>query len=552
MIVPRLQKETRFPGTLAFGDTVKFFAADHWGVRAAKLFRYFLPTVPFVAVSNRSEAQLVLECRYGFCDRDECYRILAAEWPVTVQYHDYLGARNAVSTLAQMFVKENGGLVFPCSEILDYPDAKMRSILLDPARGLIPVAELEETIVRLAMAKYNYLHLHLCDSNGYAIHSDVVSYSGPDGKQYTKDEIRHIVRFALDMGIECIPEVDFPAHGVKLLREMPQLACVTDGTEEPSPWAVCAGNEETYRFFEKIYTELAELFPCSIMHIGTDEIEMNDLTDRRTWPTWHCCSRCRELCEREGIDPNNRTEIFYYMLRRIYAILTKLGKRVMLWNDNIDIRKSPELPRDMLIHFWRVAGKNRGPVEGCSMERFLEEGFQVLNSYYPETYIEGDFYPNNDETIFQWSPTLTPAHNEAYNGQILGGAPCAWGTGSDTGPVPDHYPWTLPPSILLFGDRLWNHSLCQDRGAFGVAATRWMFGLEVPAGFDVFAAFGGFMQPRRNDGVRMWADRIVGDLQETDAVLAGLENSWTSFGRLAGIYRDSIRWLREANASERP
>ncbi len=548
MIIPRIQNEVTLDGRLELDGVVKYFAADELGARAAKLFKYFLPTVSFVAVKSRGDAQLVFDCRFGICERDEFYKISSAELPITVNYSDFLGARNAVSTLSQLFIRENATLYFPRVEVLDYPDTKMRSFMIDPARCLIPVNDVEETLVRLAMAKYNYLHLHLSDARGYAIKSDVVNFSGHNGEQYTKDEIRHIVKFALDLGIECIPEVEIPAHGNKLIEDMPSLACVTDGSEDPSPWVVCAGNEETYEFYEKLYTELAELFPCKIMHVGTDEIEMNDLTERRTWPTWHCCYRCREMCEREGIDPNSRTEIFYYLLRRIYAILKKLGKRLMMWNDNIDISKCPELPRDILIHFWRVAGTNRGPVEGCSMERFLEEGFEVFNSYYPETYIEEDFYRNNDETILVWHPTTLPEHDAKYDSQIVGGEPCAWGSSSES--AVEHFIWSLPPSIFMYGDRFWNKSVADDRAAMGIAATRLLFGIDVPYGYNLFEKFGGFMQPRSYKGVRMWADKAADDLTEVDEMLANCENGYTMFGRLAGIYRDSIKWLSEQRAEK--
>ena len=546
MIIPRIQEEKYTGGALSLPRTIRVFAADALGEKAFGLFRYFIPTVSFILTDSRSSADIVFSASYALPDKAECYRISAEALPVTVQYRDYAGARNAVSTISQQLVKAEGGYAYPACTIFDYPDFRMRSVMLDPARGLIPVMRVEEILIRMAMAKYNYLHLHLSDDKGYAISSDVVPLSGPNGRQYTKDEIRHIVAFASLMGIECIPEVEFPAHGFQLLTEMPELKCVTDGTEEPSPWAVCAGNEKTYEVLEKLYTELASLFPGKIIHVGTDEIEMNDLTELRTWPTWHCCSRCRELCEREHIDQSSRTEIFYYMLRRVYKIITGLGKRLMMWNDNIDISKTPELPRDILIHFWRVAGKNRGPVEGCSMERFLEEGFEVFNSYYPETYIERDFYKNNDETILVWTPHGEPQHDPRYDSQILGGEPCAWGDAGGDG----HFNWTLPTSIMLFGDRLWNRGVCDDRKAFGIAGTRYQLGIDTPEGFDIFGPFGGFMQPRSIDGTRMWADKAAEDLSETDSVLKTLQNDYTMSGRLAGVYRESIAWLKAKRAEK--
>lgn len=543
MIIPRAKEEKYEAGRLSLGKTVSYYSADCKGQAAAALLREFVPEISFVAAKDAASADFVFTADHTDCTKDEEYTVVCGgQRPVRVHYRDFSGARNASATIAQLLKKTDGGFAFPVCAVRDWPDFPMRSLMLDPARCLIPLNDLKDTLLRMAEAKYNYMHFHLSDSSGYAIRSDLITWGGPHGKQYTKAEIREIVAYAAHLGITIIPEVEFPGHSTLLLKEHPEFACVTDGSEAPSPWAACAGNEAYYDFLKDLYTELAQLFPGPIIHVGTDEIEMNDLTERRTWPTWHCCSRCRELCEREGIDPDSRTEIFYYMLRRVYGIITGLGRRMMMWNDNIDISGSPDLPRDILIQFWRVAGTNRGPVEGCSMQRFLEEGFEVFNSWYPETYIERDFYPNTDDTIRVWTPRTTPVHDAKYDGQILGGEACAWG---ESARELSHFAWTLPSSLMLYADRLWTAAVCDDLAAFAVAGTRYQLGVETPEGFDLFTPFGGFMQPRSVEGVRMWEKKAADDLDGVDAVLAGLEKPWLLTGRLAAEYRRSIAWLKE-------
>ena len=544
MIIPRVQQEETFEGELIIPKVIKVFAADSIGDKATNLFELFIPTVSFVKTDSRSSAHLIFECRFGLSQKDEYYNITACELPIIVNYQDFLGARNAIASIAQLLKKADGDYRFPCCIIEDWPDAKMRSMLIDPARNIIAVPKVKEILVRMAMAKYNYIHLHLSDSQGYVIKSDTLpQLMGPKGKQYSKNQIREIVWYASCLGIECIPEIDFPGHSNQIIKDIPELACVTNTqSEKPSPWVLCVGNEYTYEIMEKLCTELAELFPGKIVHIGGDEIAMYDNTERRTWPTWDCCSRCREMSKHQKIDHNNDTEMFYYWIRRVYNIISKLGKRVMMWNDNIDISISPDLPRDILIHFWRVAGANRGPIEGCSMERFLEEGFEVLNSYYPETYIERDFYKNNDETIRVWSPITEPQHDHKYDLQILGGEPCAWGESNEL----SHFDWTLPSSIMLFGDRLWNYKPNEYTEKFGIAGTRYQLGIDIPEGFNMFEVFGGFMQPRSVDGTRMWVDKSALDLEKAHEIFSQLENNYLITGKLAGTYRKSIEWLNSS------
>lgn len=537
MIIPRPQHE-KYTGAFAvFGNTLRMFAADFPGDKALKLFEYFIPAVPILK-AERGSADIIFECRPSVSIEDEYYKITANGNQININYRSFAGARNAAASVAQLIIKSGDGYKFPAVEIEDYPESKMRSFMIDPARGIIPVQTVKEILIRMAMVKYNYLHLHLSDGIGYAIKSDVLpKLSGPYSRQYSKNDIREIVLFADMLGIECIPEAEFPAHATQLLLDIKELGCITEH-EKQSPFVICAGNEFTYEVLEKLYSEIAELFPGKFIHVGTDEISVLDLKDDYTWPTWHDCVRCREMCEREGIDRNNYIEVFYYMLRRVYKIISDLGRKMMMWNENIDISKSPSLPRDILIHFWRIAAPQRGPIEGCSMERFLEEGFEVFNSYYPETYIEAEFYENNDDTIRIWTPLTKPEHDSKYDKQILGGEPCAWGSPELTA----HFMWTLPSSIMLYGDRLWNYSVNEDNESFGIAAARLQLGIETPDGFNLFQYFGGYMLPRIND-TRLYRDKVTGDTREAYRILAELDKPHLLTGRLAAEYRKCIDWL---------
>lgn len=148
----------------------------------------------------------------------------------------------------------------------------------------------------------------------------------------------------------------------------------------------------------------------------------------------------------KSYDLAGEVELFYGFLRRMHALITSLGKRMVMWNDWIDISVSPDLPRDILIQFWRVAAKDRGPYVGCSMQRFLDEGFDVINSNYPDTYI--DLYMTYDR-VTRWNYRRFPANDEGTKGRIIGGDMCAWD-------VHKHFVWSVPVSIPVFAERLWN------------------------------------------------------------------------------------------------
>lgn len=556
MIIPRVKSEKRLGFAHKLPKILSVFTCDAPAEKAFEVLKIFLPTVVFVKATTKNDAHIVFECRPSVTTAPEKYVIHAEALPIVVHYRAFLGARNATASLAQLLTKTDDGYTIDATVIDDEPDSEIRMMMLDPVRTLIPVNQLKDTLIRLALAKYNLVHLHLSDTQGLAFRSDYFpQIPGPHGLQYSKAELRALIEFGEQLGLEFMPEVEFPGHGRQVTEALPELKCTTINGE-PGNWAMCAGAEATYAYLETIYTELAELFPHSrFIHVGTDEIAMYDIKTEDVFPNWDDCAVCKAMCAREGIDNHNLIEIFYYMLRRVYRIVSKLGKRMVMWNDYIDISKSPALPRDILIHFWRIAGEDRGPREGCTMQRFLEEGFECLNSYYPETYICRDYYPNNDDTVRVWTPkslpipdcplllgqpSSAPVTDPQFASQILGGGPCAWGEKTGL----SHYMWSLPSAILLYGDRLWNFRICDDPDAFGKSATRWALGIDAPSDFDVYKSLGGFTQPRSVDGTRAWVHKAAENLDETEAVLRKLVKSHTVYGKLAAEYVKSIEWLK--------
>jgi len=536
MIIPRVKSEKIFDGEYCLPEKIRIYTADYPAEKALKALRMFVPTVIFYEANTRAEADFIFECLPAITQNEEYYIIKATDDQIFLNYRSFAGARNGVATIAQLLKIKDNKFYFPKTVIEDYPDAKIRTVLLDPARGMIPVTRVKEFILRMAMAKFNYIHFHATENEGYVIKFDCFpQLKGPENQQYTKEEIRDLIDFADDLGIEFIPEVGFPAHAQHIVQAIPETRCQTvDGL--PSPFVMCAGSEKTYDVLEKLYTETAELFYKSkYIHVGTDELLLADIPDLFWFPTWHKCSLCKAMCEREGIDSNSVTEVFYYMLRRIYKVVSKLGRRVIMWNENIDISKTPELPRDILIHFWRIAmNEDRGPVEGCTFQRFLDEGFEVINSYYASTYIEQE-YDNDDDRLLVWNPTTLPESDPAYASQIVGGGPSAWC-------VRKHYDWTMPTSIAIYGDRLWNYTPVEDKETFGTALTRICLGINVPNGYNLYKDLGGLMQ-RRDEDKRMWPRRAAEDLTAAKNVLTSLAEYYNYSGRLAKEYLENIKWL---------
>lgn len=482
MFIPRVKSEKLYGTKSKIKMPVKVFFADAQAKRLGAVIPEFSPYLKFKEVNSAADADFVFELRAGISDKEEYYKLVSKEGKLSVHAVDMRGLINAAATLSQMFSYVGEELYLSDLEIEDYPDKPFRSFMIDTGRKYIPMDEFRAQILMSAKSKMNKFHWHISDGQGYPIEFD--SYpmlKSPDkaGRKYTKDEVRELVKYASLFEVDIIPEIDMPGHSFSLVESLPELVCKTK--KRPNRWVMCISEEKSYEYAKNILTEIAELFPYEYIHVGTDEIDMRDVKTKQgiQMQDWEKCEVCRRNFKKLGY--KSITDKFYYFLRRIYAIVNSLGKKMMMWNDNIDISVSPELPRDILIEFWRVAAPMRGPRENCSMQRFIDEGFQVINADYPNTYIDLPEYVNW-ETLKSWDLTKVPADAGEKSYQILGAETCAWD-------VQKHFAHSLYTAVPAFADRCYNLAPVTDDEGFKVALTRLALGVSTPEGANVFGKF---------------------------------------------------------------
>ena len=535
-ILPRVKEQYMSDKYFTLGKKVTYYLDKNMADVGISSLEIFLPELELTRVDT-SNADIYFKYDASVSDKEEYYELHVGEKGIQIVYKDYLGARNASSTIALLAEKDKDSYKVPVCTIKDYPDSMYRSGLLESSgRAWKDIDEIKEDLVRMALAKMNYMNFHFFDYMGSSIRYDsypMIKGFGKDNRQYTKDEIRDLVAFAKKLGIEIVPGIEMPAHAQAILEAMPGLRCNGD---IPNIWVLCAGNEMTYTVLDNIIKETAELFPGKYIHIGADELDFGDDT---SWqPAWMGCSRCASLRQKEDLD--SERDIFYYMIERIYASVKSHGKQMIMFNDQIDISVPVDLPRDIIIHFWRIAIPGRGPVEGCSLERFLEEGFTVINSYYPETYVDFEYYAK-EETIRLWTPLSSPEFDKKYASQIMGGEFCAW-------EGQPHLRYTLPSSITMYADRLWNHTVCDYDNDYGKMMTRLILGINTPKNFNVFKYLGSVLPPR-DDVNKAYLDKIKADDEELvkarDNLLRSLKDNGGYGSNAAAVYMECIDWVLE-------
>lgn len=345
---------------------------------------------------------------------EEGYKLSVKSNGIEIIANNEAGIFNGIQTLRQL-VQDADGTIAGC-EIIDYPRFKWRGLMLDVSRHFFTVDEVKSYIDQMAAYKFNVFHWHLTDDNGWRIEikslpklTEVGAWrverfgkfgSGrkePEPEEpttyggfYTQDEIKDIVQYAQDRNIRIVPEIDVPGHSMALLAAYPNLSTrqepkhVNPGTKF-AKWygngsfemlienTLDPGNEEVYETMDKIFTEVAELFPGEYIHLGGDEAYKG---------YWEKDSDCQALMKKEGL--KDMYELQSYFVKRMGKIIKSKGKTMIGWDEILE----GGLAEDAVVMNWR--GWMGGDVKATNM------GHQVVMT--PTTYCYLD-YTQGDRSI---------------------------------------------------------------------------------------------------------------------------------------------------------
>lgn len=246
------------------------------------------------------------------------------------------------STLYQLIMKDHH---LPISSIQDEPRYSHRALSFDCVRHFFTSEEVKKIIEQMSIVKLNTFHWHLTDDQGWRIESKKFPKLHENNEYYTQEEIKEVVAYARERGIEVVPEMDMPGHMTGLLTAYPEYSCsgkevsyaVTGGIY---PIILCAGKESTYAFVDEILEEVCSLFPSSRFHIGGDEAPKKE---------WMKCPHCNKKLQENNL--KDMHELQGYFSNRINQLLKKYHKTAITWNDSL---QADNLEKDIAIQFWSV------------------------------------------------------------------------------------------------------------------------------------------------------------------------------------------------------
>ncbi|HDS08341.1 MAG TPA: beta-N-acetylglucosaminidase [Bacteroides sp.] len=365
----------------------------------------FMLSVDVLQDESSLENAIVLNLDYGGQQHgEEGYALSSSPDAVVITAAAPAGLFYGIQTLRQLLppqVEERQVVTgvsweVPGVEITDRPRFGWRGMHLDVSRHMFPVEFVKKYIDLLAMHKMNTFHWHLTDDQGWRIEikkyprltevgsqraatpfpSDRNTLDGkPYGGYYTRDQIREVVAYAQERFITVVPEIEMPGHAVAALASYPELGCTGGPYEVRQFWGIaddvfCAGNEKVYGFLEDVLTEVMELFPSEIIHIGGDECPK---------VRWEECEKCQAMIRREGLADEH--ELQSYFVTRMEKFLNSHGRKIIGWDEILEGGLAP----NATVMSWRGM---EGGMEAAAM------GHDVVMS--PTSHCYLDYYQSQN------------------------------------------------------------------------------------------------------------------------------------------------------------
>lgn len=420
--------------------------------------------------------------------KPEGYKMNIAPGGIDIQANNPSGAFYALQSLLQLIpVHGKAPYSISSASITDYPRFGWRGLMLDVSRHFFVVDDVKKYMDAMAMYKFNTLHLHLTDDNGWRIEikalpkltsvgawraerfgtfgdrADVkegepATYGG----FYTQEQIKDLVKYAAKLNISIVPEIDVPGHSMAILAAYPELSCthekvyVNPGTKF-SEWygngkfkmlvdnTLNPANEQVYNYLDKIFTEVAALFPNPYIHMGGDECYHG---------YWENDPDCKALMAKENL--KDAHEIQSYFVKRVEKIIKSKGKKLIGWDEILEGGLAPEAT----VMSWRGI---QGGIDAAKL------GHEVVMS--PTTFAYIDYMQGDRSIEFPIYATLTlqksysfePIPDGVEGKYILGGQANLW---SEKIPTLRHAFYMTFPRALAIAESVWSPKEKKDWNSF--------------------------------------------------------------------------------------
>lgn len=413
---------------------------------------------------------------------DETYRLTVAPERILIEAASPDGISRGIQTMRQLLSGQRARLAVPCMIVDDTPALGWRGLHLDVSRHFRDAADVKRFIDLAAFHKFNLLHWHLTDDQGWRLpvegypklteiaawrdgtligHNEDPSKTATDGVRhggaYTADEIRDVVAHAAARGVRILPEVDVPGHVQALVTAYPEFGNTGVAPGVRTRWGISDSTlnmePETLAFLEKVVATLVELFPFHYLHFGGDEALTGE---------WAASARIQARKRELGLASDHAVQGWF--TARLHELTRARGRAMIGWDEIIEHdRPSPETA----VMLWRDSTLNNLRLD----LKALRAGNPLVLANHSRTYF--DAYQGSDseplalggnlpwEKVYAWRP-LADYPAELRDG-VLGAQAQLW---TEYIPTRRHLDYMTYPRACALAQVLWTGEGREDFGAF--------------------------------------------------------------------------------------
>lgn len=375
-----------------------------------------------ITVNPASDVTISLELTDALADKvgEEGYTLVSGRTHIAIQAATPAGLFYGIQTLRQLIRSDR---TMPVVRVEDQPAFSWRAFMLDEGRYFKGQEVVFSLLDEMSRLKMNTFHWHLTDDAGWRIEIDKYPlltevgawrdssevgtwrsgrYDGkPHGGFYTKDQIREVIAYAADRFITIVPEIEMPGHACAAIAAYPWLGANGDTIRVPKDfahnlWVLDVAEPKVHEFFQDVLTEVRDLFPGEVIHIGGDEVKYDH---------WKESPKIQALMAEKGFE--NLSEVQVDFTNQMSNYVESLGRRMMGWNEilgrNIhewsqesDATGSAKLSNNAVIHFWKG--------DAANMREAIDRGHLVVNSTHNYTYLDYSYTTLPLETAYSFNP----------------------------------------------------------------------------------------------------------------------------------------------------
>ena len=417
-IIPEPYQLTKLQGTYTLPKIITINAPSTANAIATTLSDKLKTTTGKAVVISKNKPNIDIQIINDANIGTEGYTLEVNEKGIQLKANTNAGLFFGWQTIQQLLpaaiysntLQANTNWTIPYVSIVDKPRFGWRGLMLDVSRHFFTKAEVLTFIDDMARYKFNRFHWHLTDDQGWRIEikslpklttvgawraerkgkwSNITTPAKEEPKTYggfyTQEEIKEVVAYAKARSIEIIPEIDIPGHSLAMNTAYPFLSTTpnypfqVNAGDEFMDWDGLNGhvtaridnsldpsNETVYEYLDKIFGEIATLFPYEYIHMGGDENAKNN---------WEKSANVQALMKKEGL--KNQNEVQSYFVRRVQKIINSKGKKMMGWDEILE----GGLSGNATVMSWRGV---KGGIEAA------KQGHTVVMS--PNDYNYIDFY----------------------------------------------------------------------------------------------------------------------------------------------------------------